>query len=150
MSKKHEMNRNNKAITPPQTSKRIVPIAFGIVLVVVAVGGFGLWWWVTPKSDFKKLKGDWVRPDGGYIISIRNINSDGRVQAAYFNPNPINVAQAKVAFKGNKVKLFLELRDEGYPGCTYDLSYDQQADQLRGIYYQAAIKESYDIVFLRR
>jgi hypothetical protein len=46
--------------------------------------------------------------------------------------------------------LFLELQDAGYPGCTYDLSYDQQADRLSGIYYQAAIKESFDVVFLRR
>jgi hypothetical protein len=102
------------------------------------------------QVDYKKLIGNWIRPDGGYIISIRDINSDGRVQAAYFNPNPINVSQAKIAFKGNKVKLILELRDAGYPGCTYDLTYDKQTDRLSGIYYQAAIQEKYDIVFLRK
>jgi hypothetical protein len=91
-----------------------------------------------------------VRPDGGYIISIQSIDPNGQVQAAYFNPNPINVAQAKITFKENTVKLFLELRDVGYPGCTYDLSYDPKTDQLSGVYYQVAVQEKYDIVFLRR
>ena len=102
------------------------------------------------RPDFNKLIGNWIRPDGGYVISIRDINSDGQVQAAYYNPNPINVAQSKTTFKGNKIKLFIELRDAGYPGCTYDLSYEPKTDQLSGVYYQAAIQERYDIVFLRK
>ncbi len=98
-----------------------------------------------------KIIGTWVRPDGGYIISISKINSDGTLQAGYYNPNPINIGQAKISLKDDTAKLFLELRDEdaGYPGCTYDLSYDRRTDQLTGIYYQAVIKQNYNIVFLR-
>jgi hypothetical protein len=134
-------------------TRRLKLLAVLIGLIVVAAAAAGVLSQRVgrqARADSSKLIGNWIRPDGGYVISISDINSDGRVQAAYFNPNPINVAHAKIAFKGNKVKLFLELQDAGYPGCTYDLTYDQQTDRLSGIYYQAAIQQKFDIVFLRR
>ncbi len=102
------------------------------------------------QADYSKLIGKWIRPDGGYIISIQSIDSNGQVQATYSNPNPIKVSQAKIVSKRNKVELFLELQDTGYPGCTYDLFYDREADKLRGIYYQAEIKQKFDVIFHRR
>ena len=145
-------NKNTSNRQQPGT-KRLKLLAVLIGLIVVVTAAAGVLYQIgkrQARADCRKLIGNWIRPDGGYIISISDINSDGRVQAAYFNPDPINVSQAKIAFKGNKVKLFLELRDAGYPGCTYDLVYDKKDDLLRGIYYQAAIQEKYDIVFLRR
>jgi hypothetical protein len=96
------------------------------------------------------LKGKWLRPDGGYTIDIRSIDSaSGKVDAAYFNPNPIKVAAAQLRQENGALNVFIELRDTGYPGCTYKLTYDRQQDQLKGVYYQAAVQESYNIYFVR-
>jgi hypothetical protein len=108
---------------------------------------------VTSSSGISEggiLKGKWQRPDGGYIIDIRSIEpSSGKIEAAYFNPNPIKVAAAQLKQENSSLNLFIELRDTGYPGCTYKLTYDRQTDQLKGVYYQAAVQESYDIYFVR-
>ena len=37
------------------------------------------------KPDFKVIIGEWVRPNGGYIIHVRDIKPDGSVDAGYFN-----------------------------------------------------------------
>jgi hypothetical protein len=95
------------------------------------------------------VKGKWVRPDGGYIIDIMSISQDGTMGCTYFNPDPIHVSQATAADDNGVVRVFVELRDEGYPGCTYKLTYDVQSDQLKGVYYQAAVHESYNIYFVR-
>ncbi len=49
------------------------------------------------QSDFKIIIGKWVRPDGGYVVHIRDIKLDGSVDVAYFNPNKINIAEANVS-----------------------------------------------------
>ena len=46
-------------------------------------------------------------------------------------------------------KVFIELRDVNYPGSTYDLTYNPQADQLQGSYYQAALQQQFDVSFVR-
>lgn len=46
------------------------------------------------KADFKAIIGEWIRPDGGYIVRVRDVNPDGSVDAGYFNPNRINIAEA--------------------------------------------------------
>jgi hypothetical protein len=43
----------------------------------------------------------------------------------------------------------VELRDANYPGCTYNLKYDPQTDQLFGQYFQAALQETFDVTFAR-
>jgi hypothetical protein len=48
--------------------------------------------------------------------------------------------------------VFVELDDPGQPsyrGCTYTLAYDPAHEVLAGVYYQAVIRESYDIFFER-
>lgn len=98
---------------------------------------------------FAFLKGRWRRPDGGYVIDIKDVDSAGRVDAAYFNPKPIQVSKAEATREGSAANLFIELRDTGYPGCTYTLTYDPQTDQLRGVYFQAVIRQIFDVVFSR-
>jgi hypothetical protein len=71
------------------------------------------------------------------------------VDATYLNPRPIHVTRASASPAGNTMKLFIELRDEGYPGCTYDLTYDPTDDTLQGVYFQAQIQQRFDVVFLR-
>ena len=102
------------------------------------------------QPDFTMLVGEWVRPDGGYIIRVRDIKPDGSVDAGYFNPNVINVAEANVSELKGLVKLFIKLDDAGYPGSTYTLYYYAEKDALAGFYYQAAIKQTFEVVFLRK
>ena len=42
------------------------------------------------SGDFDKLIGRWRRTDGGYIIEVRGIDANGRMDAAYYNPAQIN------------------------------------------------------------
>ncbi|MBL0732278.1 MAG: hypothetical protein JJW03_05430 [Desulfosarcina sp.] len=102
------------------------------------------------KSDFKVIIGEWVRPDGGYIVRVRDINPDGSVDAGYFNPGKINIAEANVSLRKGLVKLFIKLQDRGYPGSTYTLYYYPEKDALAGFYYQAAIGQTYEVVFFRK
>ncbi|MGO9566540.1 MAG: hypothetical protein ACLP5H_03260 [Desulfomonilaceae bacterium] len=101
------------------------------------------------KPGFEELKGRWHRPDGGYIIEIKNVDASGKMDVAYFNPKPINVSKAEATREGSATKVFIELRDVGYPGCAYTLTYDPQTDQLRGVYFQAAIQKNFEVVFVR-
>jgi hypothetical protein len=95
------------------------------------------------------LKGRWRRPDGSYVIVIGAVDSTGKMDAAYFNPNPIKVSKAEATREGGAINVFIELQDTGYPGCTYTLTYDPQTDQMRGVYFQAAIQQKFDVIFLR-
>jgi hypothetical protein len=103
----------------------------------------------TPAGDWNKLRGRWLRPDGDYVFEIRSIADDGRAEAAYFNPNPIHVAWAKVANAAGVLKVDAELRDVNYPGCLYKLTYVPERDQLVGTYFQAQMQETHQIVFVR-
>jgi hypothetical protein len=98
---------------------------------------------------FQVLKGRWQRSDGGYIIEIKNIDRIGKIEGAYFNPRPIHVAKANAARDGNTTKIFIELRDVNYPGSTYHLTYDPKNDQLKGTYFQAALKQTFEVAFDR-
>jgi len=102
------------------------------------------------KSEFQSLVGDWVRPDGGYVIKIRHVDKSGRVDAGYFNPRPINVSRAFASTETGRLNLFIKLQDKGYPGSTYTLIYNEENDTLVGIYYQAALGQSFDVVFVRK
>ena len=102
------------------------------------------------KPDFKVIIGEWVRPDGGYIVRVRNVNPDGSIDAGYFNPGKINIAEANVSLWKGMVKLFIKLQDKGYPGSTYTLYYYPEKDALAGFYYQAAVGQTYEVVFFRK
>ncbi|MFC1834605.1 hypothetical protein ACFL2Q_07715 [Thermodesulfobacteriota bacterium] len=101
------------------------------------------------KDGFRELTGRWRRPDGGYVIDIKEVDSTGKMDVAYSNPKPINVSRAEATQEGSTTKVFIELRDAGYPGCTYTLTYDPQTDQLKGIYFQAAIQQNFKVIFFR-
>lgn len=103
----------------------------------------------TSTDDLQRLIGRWRRPDGGYVIDIRQIGSNGKMQAAYFNPRSINIFKAQAKGQGEAINVFIELRDEGYPGATYDLVYNRQQDTLVGFYYQPTAGQRFEVVFLR-
>jgi hypothetical protein len=99
--------------------------------------------------DFAALKGRWVRTDGGYVIEIKSVDPGGWMQAAYYNPNPINVSRAEAARSGAAVTVFIELRGPGYPGSTYTLIHDPKSDELKGIYHHAGLQKNFEVVFIR-
>lgn len=101
------------------------------------------------RKTLEKLVGRWRRPDGGYVIDIRSVRANGELDAGYFNPRPINVSKATATAEGGKVKVFVELYDERYPGSTYDLTYDPRSDVFMGTYFQASIRQDFDVVFVR-
>jgi hypothetical protein len=101
------------------------------------------------EPDFGTLKGRWLRPDGGYILSVKEIDPSGKMDAAYYNPRPISVSKAQATREAATLKVFIELRDTGYPGSTYTLTYDPKTDRLGGVYYQAAVGQRFDVIFVR-
>ena len=105
---------------------------------------------ITENPDYKQLIGDYLRSDGIYTLKIISISEDGKIDAAYFNPNPINVGSAKWVFKDNSFYITVELRDVNYPGSTYTLQYFPEKQELAGNYYQATQQQNYDVVFIRQ
>jgi len=120
----------------------------GLVFLVALASGCSK---PAPPAEptFASLTGRWVRPDGGYILHVESVAPDGRAKVGYYNPRPIHVAAARAVLDGGTVKLFVELRDVGYPGCTYQLTYDRSPDRLWGVYFQAAQQQRYDVIFQR-
>jgi len=102
----------------------------------------------TPGFD--TLKGTWIRPDGGYRIEIAGVASDGQIAATYFNPNRLPFAKALATMDRAMLRAAFELQAGGYAGSTYDLTYELASDRLKGIYYQAVMKQKFDVYFVRK
>lgn len=105
---------------------------------------------VAEKINLDVLKGAWIRPDGGYTIAIKSIDPNGRIEAMYFNPNPLPFAKAQASREGPTLRAFFELRAGGYEGSTYELIYDPASDRLKGTYYQAVVRQKFDVFFARK
>lgn len=159
------VSASKKAGKPAAGRKPIFAVAIAAVVLLAAAAYFFLEGRSPPspgpgtanhpsvaaaKMDLQRLIGNWARPDGGYVISIRRITPDGRVEAAYLNPRPINVSRAEASVVGDAATLFIELRDAGYPGSTYELLYDPRSDRFAGVYFQAAMGQRFDVVFVRK
>ncbi len=96
-----------------------------------------------------RLTGRWLRPDGGYVIEIRSAQPNGVLDAAYFNPRPINVSRAEWRRENGRLQVFMELRDANYPGSTYTLRYAPEQDRLVGDYFQAVQQQTFYVEFTR-
>ena len=103
----------------------------------------------TNNEEFKKIFGRWLRPDGGYVLAIDDIDEDGKLEASYLNPKRINVSQAQASKEGNQIKVFVELKDRYYPGNYYELYYYEDTDKLIGTYYHLGINQKFDVYFIR-
>jgi len=101
------------------------------------------------SPELAKLAGKWQRPDGGYVVDIRGVDSSGKLDVGYYNPNPINVSRAVAWRDKGATRLVIELRDVNYPGSTYTLELNPQTDQLFGQYFQATLRETFEVVFSR-
>ena len=100
-------------------------------------------------SPYAVLTGRWVRPDGGYTLTIRTVDAKGQLEASYANPRPLPFSRAEASLDGKTLKLFLELRAGGYNGSTYTLQYDPANDTLIGEYFQAPSQQKYPVRFHR-
>lgn len=103
----------------------------------------------STADDLQFLKGRWIRPDGNYLLEIRQVEVGGQLDAGYFNPNPIRVGGARAAKEGAAVKVYIELNDVNYPGCQYNLTYLPEQQLLVGTYFQAALQQTYEVAFER-
>lgn len=49
------------------------------------------------ESGFDTLLGLRVRPDGGYLLAIRGVDTSGKLDAAYANPRQLPFAKAEAS-----------------------------------------------------
>lgn len=127
------------AVIHPATAQGPTPAPQGAAAPIVA-----------SQSDIARLKGTWVRLDGGYTIVIKSIGPGGELEAMYFNPNPLPFAKAQATRAGTTFRAFFELRAGGYGGSTYELTYAPASDRLNGVYHQAVAKQKFDVSFARK
>jgi hypothetical protein len=104
----------------------------------------------TIKIDKQLLQGSWVRTDAEYQIKLSDVLDNGIIKAQYFNPRPINVSRSEWAYNGGFLKIYVELRDENYPGSNYNLTYMPERDMLVGDYFQAVEGVTYYVEFVRK
>jgi len=101
-------------------------------------------------ASLETLKGAWMRPDGGYVIVIRDVAPEGALEAMYFNPNPLPFAKAQASLVAGAIRLAFELRAGGYNGSTYLFTDAPTTDRLTGTYYQAVAKQTFTVTFARK
>jgi len=108
---------------------------------------------VTPEQpkvpDKNLLVGDWTRTDAPYQLKILDVYDNRTLRSGYFNPKSINVATATWNTADGNLTIYIELRDENYPGSNYNLTYVHGKDLLTGKYYQAVERITYDVEFTR-
>ncbi len=99
---------------------------------------------IPEKSDFF---GEWMRGDGDYRLKIAKTRSANGVTVTYFNPKPINVESAQFSEQEHTVILTIVLRDEGYPGSTYRLTFDSSYRILAGAYLMPQSGQQHQVYF---
>lgn len=100
---------------------------------------------VPEQSDFF---GNWLRQDGTYRLTLEK-SKNGGVTAKYLNPNSITVESAAFESEDGFIVLSVVLRDEGYPGSTYQLSYDSSYRILVGTYLMPQSGQRHQVYFTR-
>ena len=162
MRKRYKRDRQKKKAVSLRTSKRRSSRLMALAIVAIAVPlSLGGWLWNSKIAQvmsatkrltsasfakaaidpaFQKLKGHWLRPDGDYVLAIKNVDAHGVIDGAYYNPRSIHIEKAAASHDADTIEVFFELRDLNYPGSNYTLAYDRRAINLKGIYYQAIIK----------
>ena len=130
--------------------KKRLFLTSAVVLAVAVIAGFVVFPLAEKNDDYSHLIGRWVRFDGGYVLDIRKVQSDGKCEAAYLNPKPINVSKACANITTGKIELFVELRDKYYPGSYYTLTYDSKMDLLIGVYHHLGIGQNMNVFFSRK
>jgi hypothetical protein len=102
---------------------------------------------VQLTTTFEKIKGKWMRSDGGYCLEFKRLMPNNELEVAYFNPNPIHVGKARLYEERGFTKVFVELQDVNYPGSRYTLIFNVEKKQLIGNYFQATQGVDYEVSF---
>ena len=102
---------------------------------------------VPLTAAFEKIKGKWIRPDGGYVLEFKQLLQNNSLDVAYFNPSPIHVGKARIYEERGFTKVFVELQDVNYPGSRYTLILNADKNQLVGNYFQATQQMDYEVAF---
>jgi hypothetical protein len=130
--------------------KRINPAVLAVLAVCLGLQAIVVSPALSQPFNFDVIAGEWARTDGNYTILVRDIKTDGSADVGYFNPGKIHVAESNVSIQEGLIKLFVKLKDKGYPGSTYTLYYYAEKDALVGHYYQAAMNRTFKVIFLRK
>jgi hypothetical protein len=140
----------------PERGKRLILVGAALAALIAVCTPLPIAGTATAEAaqsatrvDVRRLAGQWVRPDGGYVLVLGGIKKDGRLKASYFNPRPINVSRSELRRTKDGMIIYVELRDINYPGSTYNLRYNPSSDRLEGIYFQAALQQQYEVEFVR-
>jgi hypothetical protein len=158
--RKHPPRRASPA--PRRTDRRLVAL-------VVLAGAAALTFLLIPRAstrdsatagqattapleagDNQALVGRWVRTDHPYVIDIRGMAPDGRLDVQYLNPRPINVSYATAVRRDGRLGVTIELNDQGYAGSLYSLTYEAGADRLVGTYRLPTRNEEFVVSFSRQ
>ena len=102
-----------------------------------------------PQVSFDALAGRWVRVEGGYVITVRTVAADGKLDASYANPRQLPFYTAAATDDHGVLRLLFELRAGGYDGSTYTLNYDAASDQLKGEFNQVVARQRFAVTFIR-
>jgi hypothetical protein len=102
---------------------------------------------VQLSGAFEKIKGKWVRSDGGYVLEVKQLLPNNALEVFYFNPSPIHVGKARIYEERGFTKVFVELQDVNYPGSRYTLIFNGEKNQLIGNYFQATQQVDYEVAF---
>ena len=101
------------------------------------------------EAERRELVGRWQRSDANYVLEIRAVAADGRLDAAYLNPKSIHVARAQAVAEDGQTRVLVELRDRLYPGSYYTLGYDPHSDRLAGVFHHLGVHQDFDVLFTR-
>jgi hypothetical protein len=132
-------------------NKKVVLVIFLLLIILIPA----IWFLFLNKgSDFEKasekLTGKWLRADGPYTIEIKSVINDSVLEVGYFNPNPIPEVQGSWRMFDDKLKVSVVLNDQTYQGSFYDLTYNERSKNLVGTFYQARVKQAFDVYFTRK
>ncbi len=133
----------------PSAKKKIKPGLLFIFIAIIPAIFYFLFFMNTEKTP-EQLKGSWLRSDGPYTIEITEVQEDGKLVAKYFNPNPIKVGSSGWQLKDKQLQIFVELQDENYPGSLYKLTFDEKTKTLKGTYFQAVSKQTFEVTFTKK
>lgn len=138
--------KNSNKNTP--VKKNLKP---GLLIIIIAIipAIFYFLFFMNSNDTPSYIEGTWIRTDGVYKIEIKKVQEDGKLEAAYYNPSPINIGSSGWKIQDKKVQIFVELRDTNYPGSLYKLTFDKKSNTFNGTYFQAVAKQTFDVSFTK-
>jgi hypothetical protein len=98
---------------------------------------------------FQVLRGLWQDRNGMGVMQIKKINPTGGIEIQYSELEPVHVTQAQAARDGKTTKVLISLRYSNSSYSTYDLTYNPQSDQLKGIFWRKGSFKTTEVVFDR-